>query len=163
MCPHCQRTKVYRYTKVPHHVFQVPDARFDVVHIDIVGLLPLSQGYQYLLTCVDRFTRWPEAFPLVNITAECVACAFTSGWIARFGVPSTVVTDRGRQFESNLWTQLSHIFGIRHQHTTVYHPAANGMVERLHRQLKTGLRYHRDPTPWIDRLPLVLLGVRTAL
>ncbi len=37
------------------------------------------------------------------------------------------------------------------------------MVERLHRKLKTGLRCHRDPTPWIDRLPLVLLGVRTAL
>ncbi len=137
-CPHCQRTKVNRHPKAPHHVFQVPDARFDVVHIDIVGPLPLSQGYQYLLTCVDRFTRWPEALPLVNITAECVARAFTSGWIARFDVPSTVVTDRDRQFESNLWTQRSHIFGIRHQHTTAYHPAANGMVERLHRQLKTG-------------------------
>ena len=138
-------------------------ARFDVVHVDIVGPLPPSQGYRYLLTCVDRFTRWPEAFPLMDITAESVARAFVLGWIARFGVPSTVITDRGRQFESNLWSQLNQLFGIHKQRTTAYHPAANGMVERFHRQLKAALKCHSNPQQWIDSLPLVLLGIRTAL
>ena len=162
-CTHCQRVKVTRHTNAPMMMFKPPDARFDVVHIDLVGPLPSSHGYQYILTCVDRFTRWPEAIPLTDITAESVARAFVFGWIARFGVPSTVITDRGRQFESNLWTQLNCLFGIHRQRTTAYHPAANGMVERFHRQLKSSLKCFANPNLWIDALPLVLLGIRTTL
>nr|VZI49627.1 unnamed protein product [Spirometra erinaceieuropaei] len=47
--------------------------------------------------------------------------------------------------------------------TTAYHPAANGMVERFHRQLKASLRAAADPENWTDHLPLVLLGIRSAL
>ena len=83
--------------------FPTPDACFDVIHIDLRGPLPPSQEFTYLLICVDCFTKWPEAIPLANITSETVAQAFLSGWISRFGVPSTIVTDRGRQFESQLW------------------------------------------------------------
>ena len=125
--------------------FKPPDARFDVVHVDIVGPLPPSQGYKYLLMCVDRFTRWPEACPLMDITAESVASAFVLGWIARFGVLSTVITDRGRQFELSLWSQLSQLFGVHKQHTTAYHPAANGMVELFHRQLKSAVKCYSTP------------------
>ena len=143
--------------------FKPPDARFDVVHIDFVGPLPSSHGYQYLLTCVDGFTRWPEAFALMDITAESVARAFVFGWIARFGVPSTIITDRSRQFESNLWAQLNYLFDIHRQRTTAYHPAANSTVERFHRKLKSSLKCFENPSLWIDALPLVLLGIRTGL
>ena len=162
-CIQCQRAKIQRHTTTPLSSFPNPDARFDVIHIDLVGPLPSSRGFTYLLTCVDRFTRWPEAIPLTSITAEAVAQAFLSGWISRFGVPSTIVTDRGRQFESHLWSELMSLLGSKRSRTTSYHPQTNGMIERFHRQLKAALKAQPQPNAWMDTLPLILLGVRTAL
>ena len=162
-CVQCQRAKIQRHSAAPLSSFPNPDARFYVIHIDLVGPLPPSRGFTYLLTCVDRFTRWPEAIPLTCITAEAVAQAFLTGWISRFGVPSTIVTDRGRQFESQLWNTLMTLLGSKRARTTAYHPQTNGMVERFHRQLKAALKAQPQPDSWMDALPLVLLGIRTAL
>ena len=88
----------------PSSTFAAPDARFDVVHIDIGGQLPPSNGFacRYILTCIDQFLQWPEAISFIEITAETVAQAFVSNWIAHFGFPSSIPTDRGRQFDSCL-------------------------------------------------------------
>ena len=139
-CVRCQRAKIQRHSTAPFSSFPTPAACFDVIHIDLVGPLPQSRGFTYLLTCVDRFTRWPEAIPLTGITAETVAQAFLSGWISRFGVPSTIVMDRGRQFESQLWNTLMRLLGSKRARTTAYHPQTNGMVECFHRQLKAALK-----------------------
>lgn len=90
--------------------------------------------HTYLFTCVDQYTRWPVAAPISDITADTVAHTFLSTWISIFYVPSTVTTDRGRQFESTLFTSLTSLMGCVRTHTTAYHPASNGIIERLHRQ-----------------------------
>ena len=104
--------------------------------LDFTSSTSISLGHYHLLVdlhtsspAYDQFTRWPEAIPLTSITAEAVAQAFLSGWISRFGVPSTIITDRGRQFESHLWSNLMSIIGSKRGRTTAYHPQTNGMVE----------------------------------
>ena len=116
-----------------------------------------------MLTCVDQFTRWPEAIPIKDIRAETVADAFFGGWVACLGTPAKITTDRGAQFESRLWDTLCNQFGITRNRTTSYHPESNGMVERFHRQLKAAIMAHETPNPWTTTLSTVLLGKRSAV
>ena len=139
-----------------------PDIRFDHVHIDLVGPLPTCKGYSYLLTIVDCFTRCPVVVPLPDMLVDTVARAFVTHRISHFGIPSKITRDRGGQFESMLWKELMQVLGSTHIRTTAYHPCANGLVEWFHRQLKSSLRTNSSAN-WVDSLPLILLGVRTAL
>ncbi|GFX82007.1 retrovirus-related Pol polyprotein from transposon opus [Trichonephila clavipes] len=139
-CIRCQKCKVSRHTKSKLGEFEQPDERFSVVHIDLIGKLPPSEGMQYCLTCIDRFSCWMEAIPIPEITAEIVGRAFYEKWICRFGVPAKIVTDQGRQFEAELFRSIAAICGAKVAHTTSYHPQCNGKVERLHRTLKGAIK-----------------------
>ncbi|BHF74435.1 hypothetical protein SprV_0501752100 [Sparganum proliferum] len=162
-CLSRQRNKVQRLNKSPIGTYPSPDARFGHVHLDVVGPLPLSNGFTHPLICIDRYTRWAEAIPLPNAQAETIVKAFVSRWVAMFGAPSTVTNDRGAQFESTLFQMLLNFLGCTRIRTTAYHPAANGMVECFHRQLKTALRAVEDAGNWSDNFPLALLVIRAAL
>ena len=110
---------------------------------------------------VDRTTRWAEAVPLSSITASACADALCSTWITRFGVPHTITSDRGTQFTSALWSQLTSFLQIEHINTTAFHPQSNGLVERFHRRLKDTLRARCAMPDWVSHLPWFLFSFRT--
>ena len=162
---HCQRAKIVRHNKAPIQPIAPASDKLGEICADLVGPLPVNKGKRYLLTIIDRFTRWPEAIPLEDARAETVANAFIENWIARFGVPRIVLTDRGAQFTSGLWTSLMKKLGCTAITTTAYNPKCNGLVERFHLTLKNALRCNAGESGemWLDKLPLVLLNLRNAL
>lgn len=160
-CSSCQSAKITRHTKSPVSKFQLPSRRFSDIHVDIVGPLPQSEGFRYILTIIDRFTRWPEAIPMEDITSSTVCRKFYEGWVARFGCPDNICTDRGAQFTSSMFRDLAAFLGSNLKHTTAYHPQANGLVERFNRTLKSALTCHKQ-IQWTKSLPTVLLGLRAA-
>ena len=91
-CTVCQQAKVYKHTKSPIQMLEIPSTRFHTVHIDIVGPLPPEKSpnssyispYRYILTCIDRTTRWVETQPISEITASSVAEAFINTWVTRY-------------------------------------------------------------------------------
>lgn len=161
-CHPCQSSKVHRHTKSPLQTRLPPEHRFGSLHVDIVGPLPESEGMRYLFTIIDRYTRWTDAIPMREMKAEDCAKAFLRQWISRYGVPGDITSDRGRQFISELWRGLNDMLGITHNITTAYHPQANGIVERMHRQLKAALKARLNSSSWMNELPMALLGIRTA-
>ena len=163
-CKDCQMSKVLRHNVSTLKHFPPPSGKFQSIHVDIVGPLPTSAGHSYLLTIVDRFSRWPAAIPMIGISAKECANALINGWIQYYGVPLTVVSDRGRQFSSALWQELCNVLGTTHEQTTAYHPQANGLVERFHRQLKSCFMSYTDKnSQWYHDLPLIMLSIRNAV
>ncbi len=71
-----------------------------------------------------------------------------------------VTSDRGVQFTSALWSGLCQKPGINHKLTKAYHPQANGLVERAHRQLKEALQARLENGDWYGQLPWVIMGLR---
>ncbi len=159
-CVACQKAKVSRHTKSPLSTYKLTSQRFSNIHLDIIGPLPVSDNQRYCVTLIDRYTRWPEAIPVPDITAATVAFAVYSHWIARFGVPESIVTDQGTQFESQLFHELANLLGFERRRTTSYNPKCNGMIERWHRVIKSAIMCY-DRTDWTSVLPSILLGLRT--
>jgi len=160
-CQACQKAKVNRHTKPPPVSFKAPDERFQTIHVDIVGPFPRSkEGYKYLLTVICRFNKWVEAYPLKDITAKTVADTFFMEYVPRFGVPSQIISDRGLQFQSNIFSQLTKLTASEHILTSAYHPTGNSIIERMHRTLKASLLACGLPARWLQNLPLTLLALR---
>ena len=159
-CPECQQSKISRHNRLLPTSFSAPDGRFRHVHMDIIGPLPISNGFRYCLTIIDRFSRWPEAIPIRDIEASTICRAFFDHWVSRYGSPETLTTDQGSQFESQLFSALLQLIGCNRIRTTAYHPASNGMIERWHRSLKVAIMCHSD-REWSRSLSSVLIGLRT--
>ena len=130
-CIPCQVSKVTKHMVPELREIPVPARWFTEVKLHIVGPLPLSQGFCYLLTVIDRNMRWLEVTKLDNITTTTVVSGFLRTWVSRYGVPVTMVTDHGCQFTGKLWSTMCKKLHIFHQTTTSYHPESNGMIKRV--------------------------------
>ncbi len=102
-CQQCKRGKIHKQPAAPLQAIPLPARKFSHVHMDLVGPLTASSGgHVYLLTIINRSTRWVEAVPLRNMEASTCANAYIANWVACFGMPATVTTDRGAQLTSAL-------------------------------------------------------------
>ena len=162
-CIKCLQAKVISHNQAPLHLFKVPNERFSRIHVDIVGLLPVSHNYSYLLSFICRFTRHAKLIPLREVTATECANAFLLHWVGRFGCPTQMTTARERKFTFYLWKEMCEFMGTKLSPTTAYHPAANRTVERVHRTIQTALTCNNNPLAWYKNLGLVLLGIRSVV
>lgn len=107
------------------------------IAIDIMGPLPKTQrGNLYIVVIIDYFMKWVEAFAIPDMTARTIATALVDGWICRYGCPVSIHSDQGKQFESKLFQYICEFLDIKKTRATPYHPASDGLVERMNRTLQ---------------------------
>ena len=136
------------------------------VAIDILGPLPMSHdGYEYIMVVEDYYTKYAEAYSLVDHTAQTAGDKLLTEFLCRFGAPLTIHTDQGREFESRLFQHLCEALGADKTRTTPYHPQSDGMVERQNRTIQQMLSAYvnekRDD--WSDHLDLIMMAYRSSV
>nr|CAE03096.2 OSJNBa0017B10.11 [Oryza sativa Japonica Group] len=140
---------------------------FAVWGLDILGPFRRAPGgFEYLYVAIDKFTKWPEAYPVVKIDKHSTL-KFIKGITARFGVPNRIITDNGTQFTSELFGDYCEDVGIKLCFASPAHPRSNGQVERANAEILRGLKtktfniLKKHGDSWIEELPAVLWANRT--
>jgi transposase InsO family protein len=123
---------------------------------DFITGLPECQGYDAVLTIVDRFSKMRHYIPCKKtIDAKQLARLFIVNVWRYHGLPNSIVSDRGAQFISAFWKEFCRILGIKVKLSTAYHPETDGQSENANKELEVHLRafvnYHQDD--WVDWLP----------
>ena len=141
-CPQCAIvTGGGRHRRPPLH--PIPVSRpFQIVGVDIMELPRTDSGNQYVLVFQDFLTKWPFAFPMPDQKSSRIAELLVKEVVPLFGVPESLLSDRGANLLSHLMRDICRMLGIRKLNTTAHHPQCDGMVERFNRTLKTLLRKH---------------------
>ena len=161
-CDTCQRIKCNPHAK-PVPLTPMPIvATFERWHMDFLMMKESKDGFKYILLLVDSYSRWCEAFPMKSQDAYAVARVLFSEIITRYGAPRSLVTDRGRQFTSQLIKAVCEIFSIKKHFTSSYHPQSNASCERMNSFIAQTLRAYcaKDQLDWPSILPAVMMAYR---
>ena len=140
--------------------------RWDRVAMDLLDMsVTTTKGNRYVLVMVDCFSRWTEACPLLDKTAQSVADAFFSQIVCRFGMPMVIHSDQGGEFENRIMLELCILCGSHKTRTTPYHPQNDGLVERFNRTLLMMLAMFasKNREDWDDLLPAVMMAYRSSV
>ena len=160
-CIVCATRSVGRAVRAP--LTPIPVAGpFDQIGVDIIQFPKTSRGNQYAVVFMDYLTKWPEVFAVPDQSAATVARLLVEELVSRHGVPSEVLSDRGRAFLSSLMQEVELLLGFRKTNTTAYHPQTDGLVERFNCTLTAMLAktVEKRGVEWDTKLPYVLFAYR---
>ncbi|XP_034225475.1 uncharacterized protein LOC117635208 [Prunus dulcis] len=132
--------------------------------LDLIGPMPEGKGQvKYAVVAVDYFTKWAEAEALATITAARIETFVWQSIVCRFGIPNSIVTDNGRQFDNAKFKQFCSNLKIRLCFASPAHPQSNGQVEAVNKIIKKTLKTKLDKAKgcWPELLPEVLWSYRT--
>ena len=135
-CSVCQKKKISRIKKEtgvsPHHV-GYPWKR---IQVDYIGPMIRSvNGNSYILTVIDQFTKYGEAFAVPNNTGKITTKILEDEILLRYGIPDEIFSDRGTHFKCKEMSDLCAKYNIVQKFTSSYNAASNGLCERYNATL----------------------------
>ena len=145
-----------RYVTRPYRTNKI-DAQWQADLVEMIEFQHVNDGFRYLLTVMDLFSRYAWAKPLKTKNAQDVTLAFRSILLQDGRTPKKLQTDNGREFENAPFQLMLNNNNIRF--FTISSPNKAAVVERFNRTLKGKMwRYftHTGSHRWVDVLPYLL-------
>ena len=142
---------------------EIPDRPFDKIAIDLVTECETSTfGNKHIPTIIDHLTRWPDAFPIPDKSADTIVTTFVNEYLPVHMCPWYILSDNGTEFKNSLMDQVLQQLVIDRIFSAPYHPQSNGKLEVFHKYLKPTLKKlcKKDPTNWDKYLSQVLASYR---
>ena len=99
-CDPCQKRKEDREFRTPLAEVEMPTTPFEVTSMDITGPYPVTPRGNKYLTFIDHFTKYIEAYPLKDQTAESCARIYATQSVTRHGSGSKLITGRVEHLSS---------------------------------------------------------------
>ena len=159
-CPQCQLGTNYGHRQKTTGSIQ-SQGPWDTLSIDIVDPLLPDHRHEFLIVFVDCFSKYTILIPSSNHTTTTVNEALMRHVIPYFGTPRRLLSDRGREFISSIWTKLLRSLGVQQVLTSPYHPEGKAINERSHCTLNNMLhaRLLEGPSTkgWIEKVPGIML------
>jgi hypothetical protein len=160
-CADCQCHKVNtRPTKAPlQPIYPKTEALpFKTIALDFIVKLPISQGFNSILTITDQGCTKAAIFIPCNedIMAEEMAALYIKHVFAHFGLPTKVISDWDPHFMSKFMQAACKVTGIKHAPSTAYHPRTDRQSERSNQWLETAIRFitNEKQKNWAPYLPI---------
>ena len=123
-CPRCLRRKSLQ-DKAP--IMNIETSQpLELIHLDYLKIEPSKGNIENVLVITDHFTRYAQAFPSKTQKALATAKLLWNNFILHYGFPEKIITDQGRNFESELIGHLCQLAGVQNLRTSPYHPQTNG-------------------------------------
>ena len=132
-CPRCIRRKTQPDTAPLHNIEATQP--LELIHLDYLQIEPSKGTIENVLIVTDHFTRYAQAYPSKTQTALATAKLLLNNFIIHYGFPNKIISDQGRNFESELLANLREVAGVQKLRTTPYHPQTNGQHERFNSTL----------------------------
>ena len=161
-CVPCNQRSL-RKQKTPLQDTEIPPFAFAKVSMDLSGPYPTSQrGNRYIMSFVDWYSGWPEAFPLKDKSATTIANLILNEIFPRFGSCLCIVSDNGTEVDNKVVREVFQKLNIHHIKTSTYHPCSNAKVERFHGTLHDVLakRLNGLCDTWDEELNQTLAAIR---
>ena len=134
-CVTCQLRSTHQ-NKVPVQETDTPPFAWAKCAIDVSGPYPTSlSGNKYIVSFIDLFSGYPEAFATPNKEAETIAHLIIDEICTRYSCPLEILSDNGSENVNKVVKETLTALNINHVTTSFYRPQANGLIERYHRTL----------------------------
>jgi len=122
---------------------EIPEGPWQDISINMIGLLPRSNGMDAIVVIVDRFTKMIRLkMTTINISSEGIAKIYRDKIWKIHGVPRTILSDRGPQFASKFMEDFTRVLGTKRKLSTAYHLQTDGQTERINQEIGTFLRHY---------------------